>query len=115
MLRSLAERYGETAHYAVLDGESVVYRSKVDPPHGAVRLTSTIGGRNPAHCTAVGKLLLSYALPDDAAVREWVGGPDPGAAYRADARPRPRRSPQELRTDPRARLRRPTTRRTRPG
>jgi DNA-binding IclR family transcriptional regulator len=74
VLRSLAERYGETAHYAVLDGESVVYRSKVDPPHGAVRLTSTIGGRNPAHCTAVGKLLLSYALPDDTAVQEWVGG-----------------------------------------
>jgi IclR family acetate operon transcriptional repressor len=74
VLRRLAETYGETAHYAVLDGHEVVYRSKVDPPHGAVRLTSTIGGRNPAHCTAVGKLLLAYALPDDAAVHAWAGG-----------------------------------------
>ncbi|MDN3356455.1 IclR family transcriptional regulator [Actinomadura sp. DC4] len=73
-LRALAARYGETAHYAVLDGGTVVYRSKADPPSGAVRLTSTVGGRNPAHCTGVGKLLLSYALPGDlATVRAWAG------------------------------------------
>jgi IclR family transcriptional regulator, acetate operon repressor len=72
VLRALAERYGETAHYAVLDGDSVVYRAKVDPPRGAVRLTSTVGGRNPAHCTAVGKLLLAYAFTD-ASLREWIG------------------------------------------
>jgi IclR family transcriptional regulator, acetate operon repressor len=73
-LQALAERYGETAHYAVLEGAEIVYRSKVDPPGGAVRLTSTVGGRNPAHSTAVGKLLLSYALPDDAAVAAWARG-----------------------------------------
>jgi IclR family acetate operon transcriptional repressor len=72
VLQWLAERYRETAHYAVLDGDAVVYRAKVDPPTGAVRLTSTVGGRNPAHCTAVGKLLLAYALPDDAAVARWA-------------------------------------------
>ncbi len=72
-LERLAKLFGETAHYAVLDGRFIVYRSKVDPAAGAVRLTSTIGGRNPAHCTAVGKLLLSYALRDDAAVESWVG------------------------------------------
>jgi DNA-binding IclR family transcriptional regulator len=71
-LHRLAVRFGETAHYAVLDGRAVVYRAKVDPPSGPVRLTSFVGGRNPAHCTAVGKLLLAAALPDDAAVRAWV-------------------------------------------
>ena len=71
-LRALADRYGETAHYAVLDGREVVYRAKVDPPAGAVRLTSTIGGRNPAHCTAVGKLLLAGLLVDDASARAWA-------------------------------------------
>jgi IclR family acetate operon transcriptional repressor len=75
ILDALAERHGETAHYAVLEGRSVVYRAKVDPTTGAVKLRSTIGGRNPAHCTAVGKLLLSYVLTDDDAVREWVRGP----------------------------------------
>ncbi len=72
LLQRLASRFGETAHYAVLDDRSIVYRSKVDPPTGAVRLTSTIGGRNPAHCTAVGKLLLASTLPDAAAVTAWA-------------------------------------------
>jgi IclR family transcriptional regulator, acetate operon repressor len=71
-LTELAERYGETAHYAVLDGDTVVYRAKVDPPYGALRLTSTVGGRNPVHSTGVGKVLLAYALPDDDAVVAWA-------------------------------------------
>ncbi|WP_327582920.1 IclR family transcriptional regulator [Nonomuraea sp. NBC_00507] len=73
VLKALCDRYGETVHYAVLDGDSVVYRSKLDPAAGAVRLTSVVGGRNPAHCTAVGKLLLAHSLPDEDAVRAWVG------------------------------------------
>jgi DNA-binding IclR family transcriptional regulator len=73
ILDDLANRYLETAHFAVLDGKSVVYRAKVDPPRGAVKLTSTVGGRNPAHATAVGKMLLSYILPDEAAVVSWIG------------------------------------------
>ncbi|MBG6106437.1 IclR family transcriptional regulator [Frigoribacterium sp. CG_9.8] len=73
ILDRLAERYGETAHYAVLDGEDIVYRSKVDPAIGAMRLTSTVGGRNPAHSTAVGKMLLCLTLPDLQAVERWVG------------------------------------------
>lgn len=86
-LRALAARYGETAHYAVLDGDHVVYRAKVDPPAGGLRLTSTVGGRNLAHCTGVGKLLLALSLPDDDAVRDWIGG-----------RTLPRRTPGTLTT-----------------
>lgn len=74
ILDRLTARYGETSHYAVLDGPSIVYRAKVDPTVGAMRLTSTVGGRNPAHATAVGKMLLSATLPDLAAVRDWIGG-----------------------------------------
>lgn len=74
ILETLCYRYGETAHYATLDGRSVVYRSKLDPPAGAVRLTSVVGGRNPAHCTAVGKVLLADALHTEQAVRQWAGG-----------------------------------------
>ncbi len=73
VLVQLADRYGETVHYAVLDSNSIIYRSKVDPTGGSIRLTSTIGGRNPAHCTAIGKLLLSKQLLDLAAVEQWVG------------------------------------------
>lgn len=74
LLQQLAERFGETAHFAVLDDAEVVYRAKIDPPSGAVRLTSTVGGRNPAYCTGVGKLLLSYRLRDAHDVAEWVDG-----------------------------------------
>jgi IclR family acetate operon transcriptional repressor len=73
ILRRLCDRHGETVHYATLDGRSVVYRSKLDPPTGAVRLTSVVGGRNPAHTTAVGKLLLSYVLGSLPEVLDWVG------------------------------------------
>ncbi|WP_051274461.1 IclR family transcriptional regulator [Cellulomonas sp. URHD0024] len=83
ILHRLTERFGETSHYAVLDGEHVVYRAKVDPPMGAMRLTSTVGGRNPAHATAVGKMLLAIRLRDLRAVTEWVGD-------RELARPTPR-------------------------
>src|SRR4029453_10799382 len=73
LLEQLAAEYGETAHYAVLAGKDIVYRAKMDPPQGAVRLTSVIGGRNPAYRTAVGKVLLSNRLLDLAQVTEWFG------------------------------------------
>jgi IclR family acetate operon transcriptional repressor len=73
VLRTLATKYGETAHYAVLDGTDVVYRAKVDPPSGAVRLTSTVGGRNPAYCTAVGKVLMSLVIHSEAELAAWLG------------------------------------------
>ncbi|GAA1952967.1 IclR family transcriptional regulator [Microbacterium deminutum] len=73
LLEQLAAQFGETAHYAVLSGEDIVYRAKMDPPQGAVRLTSVIGGRNPAYRTAVGKALLSSRLFDMDDVIAWFG------------------------------------------
>jgi IclR family transcriptional regulator, acetate operon repressor len=73
VLERLADRYGETVHYAVLDGAEVVYRAKVDPSRGAVRLTSVVGGRNPAYRTAVGKLLLSHTVSSEAELRALFG------------------------------------------
>lgn len=74
LLAALASEYGETVHYAVLDGKDVVYRAKVDPAQGAVKLTSVVGGRNPAYRTAVGKLLLSYALTTETELAAWLRG-----------------------------------------
>jgi len=72
-LQRLVRRYNETAHFAVLEGPEVVYRAKVDPPEGGVRLTSVVGGRNPAHRTAVGKLLLSTKLDSESDLRALLG------------------------------------------
>jgi len=52
--------------------------------------SATVGGRNPAHSTAVGKLLLARLLPDDEAVLTWAG-----------AHPLERRTARTL-VDPRA-------------
>ncbi len=54
----VAAQCAETAQVAVLDGTNVVYVAKVDGTH-PVRLVSSGGRRLPAHCTAVGKTLLS--------------------------------------------------------
>ena len=74
ILQALVDRYAETAHFAVLEGTEVVYRAKIDPPQGAVRLTSEVGGRNPAYRTGVGKLLLSRRLRSEDELNEWLGG-----------------------------------------
>lgn len=76
-LRELSVRYGETVHYAVLDGAEVIYRAKVDPPEGGVRLTSSIGGRNPAARTAVGKVLLAAVTSSETELRDRIGGEVP--------------------------------------
>jgi IclR family acetate operon transcriptional repressor len=55
----------------VLDGADVVYVDKLEPTH-PIALSSKIGGRNPAHCTGVGKALLAWTYPTDAAFRAWV-------------------------------------------
>src|SRR5262245_44761283 len=54
----IAAACDETVHVAVLDGTNVVYVAKVDSTH-PVRMVSAVGRRLPAHCTAVGKMLLS--------------------------------------------------------
>jgi IclR family transcriptional regulator, acetate operon repressor len=72
-LDALAERFGETAHYAQLDGGEVVYVAKVmRHDQDGVRLGSRVGGRNPAHCTGVGKVLLAFALPTPDAVATYA-------------------------------------------
>ena len=74
VLRELSDRFGETAHYAVLDGREVVYRAKTDPEVGAVRLSSAVGGRNSATHTAVGKVLLCELLTTADEVAAWLDG-----------------------------------------
>jgi DNA-binding IclR family transcriptional regulator len=61
--REVAEACDETVHLAVLDGAGVVYIAKVDSTH-SVRMVSAVGRRLPAHCTAVGKMLLSGLSPE---------------------------------------------------
>ena len=60
--REVAAACDEAVHVAVLDGADVVYLVKVDSTH-PVRMVSGVGLRLPAHCTAVGKVLLASLGP----------------------------------------------------
>ncbi|WP_309055762.1 IclR family transcriptional regulator, partial [Streptomyces sp.] len=60
--QEVAETCGETVHVALLEDMDVIYIAKVDSTH-AVRMVSAAGRRLPAHCTAVGKMLLA-TLPE---------------------------------------------------
>jgi IclR family transcriptional regulator, acetate operon repressor len=87
----LTAELNETTHMAVLDGAEVIYYDKVESSH-SIKLSSVIGGRNPAHCTAVGKVLLAWTYPTTEAVLAW-------AAQRAPLELRTQRtitSPQRL-------------------
>lgn len=72
LLAALAERFGETAHFARLDNSEIVYLGKVVPAGSGAQMTSVIGGRNPAHCTGLGKALLAHTLPDRGAVDRYI-------------------------------------------
>ena len=54
----VAAECDETVHVALLEGTDVIYIARVDSTH-PVRMVSAVGGRLPAHCTGVGKMLLS--------------------------------------------------------
>ncbi|MCB8901930.1 MULTISPECIES: IclR family transcriptional regulator [unclassified Streptomyces] len=71
--REVADTCGETVHVAVLEDMDVIYIAKVDSTH-AVRMVSAAGRRLPAHCTAVGKMLLA-SLPE-ADLEERLDGYD---------------------------------------
>ena len=60
-LETLMEASGETAVVAVLRGDKVIFMDSVETGK-TVRAVSRIGAMIPAHCTAVGKVLLA-ALP----------------------------------------------------
>lgn len=57
-LTELVEQIGETANMAVLEGDAVVYVAHVPSAH-SMRMFTEVGRRVPAHCTGVGKVLLS--------------------------------------------------------
>jgi len=61
-LTEMAQQTGETSHLAVFEHGEVIVINKVDGS-SPVRLTDRVGYPRPAHCTAIGKVLLAH-LPE---------------------------------------------------
>ncbi len=70
-LERLRDATTETVHLAVLDKMEVVYLEKLSGLHAVGLMSSQVGGRSPAYCTGVGKVLLAYTDPE--LVRDYYG------------------------------------------
>ncbi len=66
LLRELMTATGQSVHLVLPDLPEMVYVDKIDGP-GRVRMASTIGLRQPAHSTGVGKAYLAAAGDDEVA------------------------------------------------
>ena len=62
-IHALADLTGETVQLAILDHLSVLY-IRIRESRQAVRLSSGLGSRAPAHCTSVGKALHAFQPPE---------------------------------------------------
>lgn len=62
-IHALADLTGETVQLAILDHLSVLY-IRIRESRQAVRMSTGLGSRAPAHCTSVGKVLLAYQPGD---------------------------------------------------
>ncbi|HXS53422.1 MAG TPA: IclR family transcriptional regulator [Usitatibacter sp.] len=62
-IHALADSSGETVQLAILDHLTVLY-IRIRESRQAVRLSSGLGSRAPAHCTGVGKALLAFQSPE---------------------------------------------------
>jgi IclR family acetate operon transcriptional repressor len=63
-LEKLRDDTTETVHLAVLDKMEVIYLEKLHGLHAIGLMSSRVGGRSPAHCTGVGKVLLAHTDPE---------------------------------------------------
>jgi DNA-binding IclR family transcriptional regulator len=70
VLEKLVEKYGETAHLAVMERCQVLYVDKVIGTHNITVQGARVGARLEAHSTAVGKVLL--AALEDVEVRRYL-------------------------------------------
>ena len=63
MLEDLSRETGESGHFAVRMGDAVVVIARTSGA-GAFQLTDRVGVVRPAHCTALGKIMLASLRPD---------------------------------------------------
>ncbi len=63
-MEELSRLVGETIHLVVMNDFDIIYINKVESP-GSLRIGTRVGGRLPAHCTGVGKILLAALSPEE--------------------------------------------------
>lgn len=79
-MTDLRDATGQSVNLAVLEGGEVVYIGMLRG-RNAARVPARVGGRLPAHTTAVGKALLAYSSAEivEAVIDGGLAGPQPGS------------------------------------
>lgn len=62
-MRTLRDRFDETVNLGILDCADVVYL-EILPSRRSLRMQATLGCRDPAYSTALGKAMLSFLAPE---------------------------------------------------
>jgi DNA-binding IclR family transcriptional regulator len=63
-LERLRDEITETVHLAVLNEMEVIYLEKLPGFHAIGMMSSQVGGRAPAFCTGLGRVMLAHANPE---------------------------------------------------
>ncbi len=72
LMDELRNRTRETVHLAALDGRHIIYLEKLEGLHAIGLMSSRVGRTVPAHCTALGRVLLAF---NPEATEEILKGP----------------------------------------
>ena len=59
VMSALRDRFNESVNLGILDGHDVVYVEMVESHH-SLRMQATLGSRDPAYATALGKAMLAF-------------------------------------------------------
>jgi DNA-binding IclR family transcriptional regulator len=62
VLESLSQATGECSHFAIRSGDNIVVLART-AGSGLFQMTDKVGVVRPAHCTALGKVLIAYLDP----------------------------------------------------
>jgi DNA-binding IclR family transcriptional regulator len=63
ILQGLSQETGESCHFSVRSGDAVMVMARTSGPR-AFQLTNRVGILRPAHCTALGKVILAALSPE---------------------------------------------------
>ncbi|HCG02070.1 MAG TPA: IclR family transcriptional regulator [Chloroflexi bacterium] len=85
LMDELRNRTRETVHLAALDGRRIIYLEKLEGLHAIGLMSSRVGRTAPAHCTALGRVLLAS---NPQAAEEILKGPLEAPTPRTVVNPR---------------------------
>jgi IclR family transcriptional regulator, KDG regulon repressor len=71
VLENLTQETGECSHFAIRSGDSIVVLART-AGSGLFQMTDKVGVVRPAHCTALGKVLIAHLTPSQ--LERFLGG-----------------------------------------